>query len=323
MIRSLPALLFFCSVAGAQDIDSGALLSRVQEKVRENARAIPRLVCRQNIERRQFNLGAAAACPALASRAPASDRPVRSDRATLDVMLSGTEELYALPGGSRFDVNNPATLLAGGLSGSGDFATYVISIFTSDATNFEYQGSCGREGCVRFSYDVPQFASTYNVATPLREATLGYSGSFDVDPQSADLLSLTVIPTDLAETLPGACAMSTTVTYAKTRAGAGAFIVPQTTDREYVAEYRDPRPATPPARAWIGTEFRSHATYDGCREFQSESAISFTGDRPAAKAAQPGPGHRPCLLAGCSCNCVCRRASVPMRRPAMVWRVCS
>ena len=280
MIRPLPALLFFCSVAGAQDIDSGALLSRVQEKVRENARAIPRFVCRQKIERQEFfNAGRGPACGSLAERGAINlgHHPITTDRAVLDVMLSATEELFAWPGSRSFDVTSPDKLLGGGLSGSGDFATLPISIFTSDATTFEYQGSCGHEACVRFSYDVPQFASTQRVTAGLHEGVLGYHGTFDVDPQSADLLSLIVIPTDLAKELPEACAMRTTVTYAPQSADALQFIMPQATDREYVAKG--------------GSGFSSDATYEGCREFESQSAISFTGDPDGGKAAQPGNGQ--------------------------------
>jgi hypothetical protein len=67
---------------------------------------------------------------------------VSSDRANLDVMIAGGAELFSWPGGGKFQTNNPDDLLGGGFAGSGDFASFIITAFTSGQTTFEYLGPC-------------------------------------------------------------------------------------------------------------------------------------------------------------------------------------
>jgi hypothetical protein len=194
------------TVGWAADVNSSALLARVQSKVVDNERRVPRYICRQEMERQDYALIntnrvlTARACGRLDGPQAAGTRlPYRlmsSDRAKLDVMLAEEEELFSWPGGRSFETDNPADLLSGGLSGSGDFANFTISIFTSDQTTFEYQGPCQGPSCVRYSYDIPLEVSHHSVKDSLGETTLGFHGTFDVDPQTADLLQLIVIPTD-------------------------------------------------------------------------------------------------------------------------------
>ena len=120
-----------------------------------------------------------------------------SDRAKLDVMQAEGTELFSWPGGRSFDTDDPSALLGGGFSGSGDFANYVISIFTLDEVTFEYLGTCEIPSCVRYSYDMPREVSHHVVKTTLSEAIVGYHGTFDVDPQSGDLIQVIVVPSDL------------------------------------------------------------------------------------------------------------------------------
>jgi hypothetical protein len=164
------------AAAWGADIDSSALLSRVQSRVRDNARRTPRYVCRQEIERQEYAIinRALRACGTLREQGlPNVGGQLTlmvSDRAKLDVMLAGGTELFSWPGGRSFDNGNPDALLGGGFSGSGDFANYVISIFTLDRVTFEYMGACEVPSCVRYSYNVPQEVSHHVVQTPLSEA---------------------------------------------------------------------------------------------------------------------------------------------------------
>jgi hypothetical protein len=47
-------------------------------------------------------------------------------------MLAGGQELFSWPGGRSFGTQDPNDLLGGGLSGSGDFANFLISVFDGD-----------------------------------------------------------------------------------------------------------------------------------------------------------------------------------------------
>ena len=274
-----PGLLLLAgtiTVAWAADVDSSALLARVQPKIVDNERRVPRYICRQEMERQDYAIigkgSSMGACGTLDEQQARTRPPYRlmsSDRAKLDVMLAGEKEMFSWPGGRSFDTDNPADLLSGGLSGSGDFANFTISIFTTDQTTFENQGPCQGPSCVRYSYDLPLEVSHYSVKDSLGETTLGFHGTFDVDPQTADLLQLTVIPTDLQQARATACDLRTKMTYTRTTMNTGDFTIPKSTEREFLA--RD------------GAYAVNRVSYEGCREYAAESVLSFDVD-PAGTA---------------------------------------
>ena len=190
-------------------------------------------------------------------------------------MLAESSALFAWPGAKSFDADSPDLLLDGGFSGTGDFASFVISIFTSSAAVFEYKGPCEGSPCVRYSYDLPVSESRYIVKSSSSEATVGFHGTFDVNPQTADLISLTVIPTDVSKSVQAACDIRTQMTYAKAEAGAGLFTVPASTEKEYLSK--------------DGALFRDRVLYEGCREYRSESTLTF-GD-PASETVNGLKAH--------------------------------
>jgi hypothetical protein len=137
----------------------------------------------------------------------------------------------------------------------------VIGVFTSDRVTFEYLGSCPGAACVRYGYEVPQEVSGYILKTIVQQATVGYHGTFDIDPHSADLIEITVIPTDLREAMPTACALRTRIAYSRTRMNAGEFIIPASTEKQYLSDE--------------GSYSVNRILYEGCRQSASESALSF------------------------------------------------
>jgi len=251
----------------AGEIDSASLLARVQAKVRDNARRIPRYVCRQKIERQSFVpvKKPSRTCvpePEEGFTKPPGSLLVVADRAHLDVLLAQGTELFSWPGATSFDTDTPADLLGGGLSGSGDFAGFVISVFTVNQVTFDYLGPCGGGECVRYRYNMPQELSHYILKTPVKEeATLGYHGTFDVNPQSADLLGMTVVPTDLSKALLEVCDIRTRMTYTRTTMQASEFMIPESTEMEYMGK--------------DGAYSLNRVSYESCRQYMSQSTLSF------------------------------------------------
>jgi hypothetical protein len=116
--RTLLVLGGTIAIARAADVDSAALLARVQAGIRENAKTIPRYVCRQKIERQAFVQKSFPSCetlpePQAGDPGPAFTLEV-SDRARLDVMLAAGSEFFSWPGGRSFQTNSPSDLLGGG-----------------------------------------------------------------------------------------------------------------------------------------------------------------------------------------------------------------
>ena len=264
--------------ASAGDIDSAALLSRAQSRIRNNAGKIPRYVCRQKIERTAFarlapnltvSVNKAGICWTLPDRGlpkVPSLSLIQADRAHLDVMLAQGAEFFSWPGGRSFDTSDPGDLLGGGLSGSGDFASFVINVFAGDEVTFEYLGTCPSAACARYRYDVPLQVSHYIVKSVLETVTVGYHGTFDLDPQSAELVRMTVAPTELSEALPGACDIRTRMTYTRTTMQAGEFMIPESTEMEYLDGE--------------GSYSLNRVSYEGCRQYTSESVLTFGDDTP-------------------------------------------
>lgn len=274
----------------ASDIDSASLLSRVQSKVRDNAKRIPRYVCRQQIERQVFvpSMKRSRTCGTLAELGlanAAQKLPLRSaDRVKLDVMLGEGTELFSWPGGRRFDANDPGELVPGGFSGSGDFASFVLAVFSLDQVTFEYLGACDGASCAQFGYDVPLAVSGYVMKTPFNEVTVGYHGTFDVDSQSANLLRMTVIPTGVPAVLPGACDLRTQMTYTRTIMDAGEFTIPESTEKEFLST--------------DGAYYLNRSSYEGCRQYTSESTLTFGDDASAVNSPEPAAASAALPVAG-------------------------
>jgi len=267
------------TTAWCADIDSAAVLSRVRDKVITDAKKIPRYVCRQKIERREFvrYSKTASGCGTLdgAGRPNASSgfRLLSADRANLDVMLAEGTELFSWPGGHRFDAANPGDLLASGMAGSGDFASFLIDIFSLGRVTFQYQGACG-DSCISFGYDVPVEASHYVLETPFDKVTVAYHGTFDVDTRTADLVRMMILPVDLRNKLKDVCAIRTRMTYARMTMQSVEFMIPAETEKGLLL--RD------------GSYFENRISYESCQQYKSESVLTFGDDSPNANST-----HRP------------------------------
>lgn len=196
-----------------------------------------------------------------------------SDRAKLDVILGEAAELFAWPGGRSFDTDDPGKLLPAGFSGSGDFAGFVLGVFSLDQIAFEYIGPCDGDSCARFGYDVPVAVSGYVAKTPFNRVTLGYHGTFDVDSRSANLIHMTVIPTDVSTALPGVCDLRTGMTYTRATMDSGEFTIPESTEKEFLSA--------------DGEYFVNRSFYKGCRQYTSESTLTFGDDDLPATPLEP------------------------------------
>jgi hypothetical protein len=261
---------FACAAISA-DIDPQLLLSRVRARVADNAKRMPRYLCRQKIERRQFVVDSKIrSCRALIEEKTRKTkfglRAVSDDRANLDVMLAEGAEIFSWPGGGQFDTRHPGDLLSGGMAGSGDFASFIIDIFGIHSVAFRYAGACENASCVRFSYAVPLAASHYVLRISGRDRTVGYTGTLDVDPRTADLLHVVVIPADPDGVLPEVCEMRTQMNYTRSTIRTGDYMLPSSTEKDLLLN--------------DASYLENRTSYQGCRQFGSESVLKFDDDSP-------------------------------------------
>ncbi|MBK5292724.1 MAG: hypothetical protein JJE04_13725, partial [Acidobacteriia bacterium] len=123
-------------------------------------------------------------------------------------------------------------------------------------------------------YDVPQMLSGYRVRASEREAIVAFHGYFLVDSHTLDLVTLQVV----TDQIPPALQLESTTSimdYSRVRIGSGDFLLPQSslltvTDIE-------------------GGESQNRIQFTGCRQYATESFISFAEPSTVEPAAAPPP----------------------------------
>ena len=146
----------------------------------------------------------------------------------------------------------------GGPFGSGDFAGFIVNIFGSSAAiRFEQSRTLNHHTLYEYGFEVPQNASNYAIETTNGPIATAYSGSFLIDPQTADLVELTVRTADLA--LPDACQAASSIRYQRVAIHGQDVLIPNETDLRAV--FRD------------GTEAVGVTTHSTCHEYASHTRL--------------------------------------------------
>src|ERR1700728_867796 len=192
-LRSCVVLLAAVTAARTADPDPQELFRKVRAKVLDDVSHVPRYTCVQTVNRAQYRLQYAVrpgSCRALIAvrtqQAPSGFLIVR-DRLRLDVAVVDGAETFSWAGARRFETSHVDDLVKSGATGSGEFVSYLISVFGPDTDSISYLGQS------LFGFNVPLEKSHYRYSTDGPERTTGYHGSFLVDPALAELKRLTVV----------------------------------------------------------------------------------------------------------------------------------
>jgi hypothetical protein len=131
-------------------------------------------------------------------------------------------------------------------------------------------------------FEVGQSASNYKIAYSGQTMVTPYEGSFLLDPQTADLVHLTVRTAELPQELD-ACQAISEIEYERIDVHGDAVLVPRETDLHTIC--RD------------GKEAESATSYSSCRKYTTKSMLRFDINdlSPASRASQPSerPAHAP------------------------------
>jgi hypothetical protein len=304
------ATLLFCGVivclraqSGVQFLNPGDLLQRVTTKVLETVGRLPKYMCTQTIDRSQYEppsgLGGHSCEPPAAvdallaiSLGVEKHKPLvltTSDRLRLDVAISAGREMYSWVGESRFEDRSLTQLVRTGAISTGSFASFLMVVFRDDEAAFSYKGEIAEAGrkLADFEFRVPLKSSHYLYSGAGNRVTTGYYGDVLVDPESADLVRLTVHTEALpAET--GSCNASTTLDYSRVRLNGVEFLLPNRGQLQILDAN--------------GMDLRNSTIYSGCHEFLGESTLRFdAGPEPGAgkgaAAVNELPGGLPFTIA--------------------------
>ena len=233
-------------------------ISRIRAQVAERMARIPNYTCLETIDRTWY--------------ADESKGSRIIDRLRLEVATIEGREQFAWPGGGRVDSASLQEVLASGITKRGDFSGFLSAIFVSNSATYTLVGeqpAAVRPG-IRYDYRMPRASPGWTLVRNAARATVGYHGSFWVEPETLELARLEVeadgIPPEL--TLSSA---TQAIDYGLVAVGAGVFLLPQTADMRLVDSQ--------------GLESRTVTRFANCRQFVAESTISYSEERSAEQAA--------------------------------------
>ena len=248
--------------AAASEADS-IRIARIRGYMAQNLERLPNYTCTQTIER---------------SVRPAKGRRFQLlDTLRLEVALVSGKELFAWPGSGKFDDRDLAEIIGGGTSGNGNFGIFARSIFLTGVARFSYLGLVEREDRTVYTYSfrVPRAQSGYKLKVNEAEGIAGYRGRFEVDAESFDVVSLDVMTDD---DIPSHVPIKSTYTkmrYQRMTIGAGEFLLPESSELSIVDS--------------AGNQSRNAVQLSGCKQYGTESAISFADPPPDGPAPAPPP----------------------------------
>jgi hypothetical protein len=284
-LRSCIVLLAAATAASTADPDPQDLYRKVRAKVLEDVSHVPRYTCVQTVNRAQYRLQYAVRPSSCRATIAARKQPNPSgllivrDRLRLDVAVVDGAETFSWAGARRFETSHVDDLVKSGATGSGEFVSYLNSVFGHDTDSISYLGES------LFAFNVPLEKSHYAYRTDGPDRITPYHGFFLVDPATAELKRLTVV----ADEFPAheaACRVIDTMDYHRVKIGNGDFLLPETATMDVLFNE--------------GIESRNEISYSDCHEYAGESTIRFDDDAntaagaaetPKTDAAQPATHH--------------------------------
>jgi VWFA-related protein len=224
------------------------LLAQFKPKIRLVLSQVPNYTCLETIQR------------SLEKRREKAFSPL--DSMHLEVSTLADKELLAWPGAHRFEEVDLSSFAAGGLLGSGVFASLARGVFLHETATITGHGGeelAGRP-VTRFDYRVPAESSGYQIQTKDSSAKVGIAGSFWIDPVSLELVRLEVRADDLPAAL-GILRTVTTIDYAPMRVADSNILLPQAAQMILTQLNGDVN--------------RNDIQFSHCHEYLAESSIRF------------------------------------------------
>lgn len=243
-------LLLFLALFQVQDVlpPEMRLLVQIKQRMKNNLEHLPNYTCLAELSR--FDRGRR------------DNTWLPTDTFRLEVALVGDDEWFSRPGAGRLETRDLREIIPNGVMSTGDYASHARSIFISILPQFEFVGmeKVGDRNTAKFNYKVSLFGSGYRMSNGTQSELVAYHGSFWGDSESGDVVRLDVHTDDIPEIL-GMKESTTTVEYARVRIGSSDFLLPKSS--ELVLIHLN------------GTASRNEIVFSNCRQYGTESAVSF------------------------------------------------
>jgi len=228
------------------------LLARIRQKMADHLTRMPDYTCLETVER--------------STRRRSSLPFLHVDTMRVEVAHVGSKELYARPGGQKFEESDLSSLVGAGMTASGEFALHLRAIFGSGIPLFTYRGEedvAGRR-TVRYEYSVPQNFSGYRLRIASREGIVGFSGSFWADPETLEVVRLEVKAEDIPPHVPVLSAV-TVIDYGKAPIGESEALLPRRAELVMTESF--------------GRQNLNRTEFTNCRQYVGESVVLFVDSR--------------------------------------------
>ena len=263
--------------------DPDAVLLETRKKVLATLRKLPNYLCTETVDRSTFEPPIPnASCTDRSKSTIESEQPARktsSDRLRLDVAVSSSGEMYSWVGENRFHDRSLADLVGYGATLSGTFASFLITLFATEAATFEYNRSVnlGDRHLLEFSFRVPLEKSHYILSDNVQRAAVGYEGILLVNPKSFDLVGLSI--QTLHNSIDAVCQVDTSLQYSSVQLNQSDFFFPRQIHLHMSMS--------------DGSQSYSATVFSSCHEFLAESTLRFdsmsTNDKAATLNASVTP----------------------------------
>jgi hypothetical protein len=282
-VAAIVALVF--PWAGAwQTSESAVTLQQTRDRLLADLARLPRYTCVQSITRKYFGAPIHVRQPSCSELIAARDARNHElsleswDRLRFEVAIVEHDNVYSWVGAPRFEQGNLETLSGQGPLGNGDFGPFLSQIFTRAIVIFQKEETVDGRRLLKYSYDMPVGRSGYKVKTDEGWAATAYSGTFLLDPVSADITALTVRTAELPPAGP-ACFATSEVDYGRTPIHDRLILIPRETRLRTIR--RD------------GSETLSATTFSSCREYASKSRMLL---HAPPGSSQTSPEVRPAAI---------------------------
>jgi hypothetical protein len=292
IMRYALVFLWAARLAAAAEHDPVEVLKLVTRKVLAGTQDIPNYTCVETVTRDYFRPAAATiprACDVLLEqrRHPSLDmvlRPVSRDRLRLDVTMSRRGEIFSWVGASRFDDAGIENVVRNGPISTGTFGGFLMAVFQNDARNWAFEKTTVVDGrsLMEYSFQVLKGDSHYRVKLDNSWITTAFSGTFQVDPETDDLVRMTVETGELP-IATGQCQSTTAMEFGMTPIGDAQFLLPTQTRQRFVNP--------------TGEEAENVTGFTNCREYRGESTLTFfPGPEPLAAGGTRSAPAKPIVF---------------------------
>jgi hypothetical protein len=252
--------LVVIAISAAQTEDSSSaesavFLQQIKQRVSADLGSVPNYVCVDSIERSVW--------------IPEESRFRRLDRLHLEIAHIEGIDRFSWLGNSAFQSKAPTSMVGYGVSFRGDFADNRALVFNNDQTRISYVGRVTIEGRPALHYEFDAHRRALAVRSAYQSGFAAARGAFWIDPETLDVLQLELAAYDIPTSLSIRSIVDRTM-YWPVRVGGRRVLLARRS--EFLLTEPD------------GTLRRNLSAFSNCREYNSESTVTF-GPSPKAQSS--------------------------------------